>query len=1463
MLWLWVIWLLPILPVLANAEEVYVRSSDNETCPGDQILCFTLNEYSIKVSQYFTDNTTFLFLAGIHHLTTPLHIENVSDVRFISLENNSESVQVFLGPLVNVTWTNCDGIEISGLVFNLNRNAASQLVLFSALIFEQTVASVSQLAIFGLNTMQLSTTIKAMSSQIRFDSVKVVGVSGLNAAALYAVNSTIDFFGQNIFANNAVRNGGAMLFRDSVGNFFGNISFFNNIAIPRADPRYSSAGIACVNSALSFNGLASFKENRATLTVYSFFGYVTTSGAILAQSGSKVTFGVPSNTTFTDNFAFLGGGALTIIGDSELVMLGAALFQRNSVTFQGGAIYGVDHSRINCSGKNSIKFVNNSAQRWNGGAIYTSTSSVKLDSLYFEGNRAKKLFGGAVSFDDSNVLIKSCIFVRNPSHIQGGAVYAATTTIVFDEQNTFEENTSGSAGGICVYQSSLTFRGDNNFVSNSGIVDSGGLLLLLSNATISGRTTFHGNLGITGGAIHCVLSSLIMTGNTTFIANKAEGTYGGGIHFTNGTLIISGQASFFKNGAITSGSALYIRNSNIIISGNVSISNGLSSKAQYTSLLEGAIGLLNTTMIITATGYLSLTNNTAFEGGAIIARDSEVVVSGCIRCYNNRANSTGGGLIARRSVINLRSTANCSIFQGNSAHDKGGAIYAELNSFVNMTGLQNFIQNSAQYGGALALSHTSKLILSNPLQANFTENKGLAGGGAIYYEDSFSRSQCINITTKEQQALDCFIELTSESDIQLNFVNNTASVAGTVLYGGDIDSCKLYIGGTSRDTCGNRIGGKYIYGYKVVEVFENIPHIVSVKSEPSTRSSEISSDPLHICFCNANRSLQCEDQEIKLVRGEEFTLMAVIVGQSRGIIPSLVRTSLNTSIQISASQRVQPTGKECTPIIYRLSSNLNNTTLILFPDGPCRDIMRSQRQIHISFLPCPDAFILDGTECVCEDRLQKYTTNCSVDNDSIERGSSDKFWMGAIYENNSYEGLIIHPSCPFDYCVRSPVSIRLDDLDIQCNNNHSGILCGSCNDDYSIAFGTLHCHPCSNDYLALIIPFALAGILLVAFLLLLKFSVAIGTINGLIFYANVVQVNRYIFFPPETTNILTVFIAWLNLDLGIETCFFDGMNTYAFAWLQFLFPFYVWFLIGLIIVLSHYFDVIAKALGKNPVAALATLFLLSYSKILRTIIMALSFTRLDYPDGITRVVWLYDGNIPYFQQSNHIILGVFALTVLFVLFLPYTFLLLCDHWLLHYSDKPVFSWLNKLKPFMDAYYAPYKKETRYWTGVTLLVRCILFLVFAFNALGNASVNLLAITSVMAGLAALAWMHNRLYEHLYNDILEASFILNLCIFSAATYHVKETGGSQAGLAYTSVGIAFATFVYIILFHVYLRIHKTAMWKKIPKPTRIRFGRMGEDEVEGEGGEVMPIQDNEVVQPPTTTVIELREPMLEKY
>ena len=63
-----------------------------------------------------------------------------------------------------------------------------------------------------------------------------------------------------------------------------------------------------------------------------------------------------------------------------------------------------------------------------------------------------------------------------------------------------------------------------------------------------------------------------------------------------------------------------------------------------------------------------------------------------------------------------------------------------------------------------------------------------------------------------------------------------------------------------------------------------------------------------------------------------------------------------------------------------------------------------------------------------------------------------------------------------------------------------------------------------------------------ALILVLNLTVAIGTLNGLIFYANIAAANSSTFFPSR--SILSIIMAWMNLELGIDTCFFEGMDTY-------------------------------------------------------------------------------------------------------------------------------------------------------------------------------------------------------------------------------------------------------------------------------------------------------------------------------
>lgn len=287
----------------------------------------------------------------------------------------------------------------------------------------------------------------------------------------------------------------------------------------------------------------------------------------------------------------------------------------------------------------------------------------------------------------------------------------------------------------------------------------------------------------------------------------------------------------------------------------------------------------------------------------------------------------------------------------------------------------------------------------------------------------------------------------------------------------------------------------------------------------------------------------------------------------------------------------------------------------MYSYGPCSFLEGSMNQLpfDVNLLPCPPAFTLSEAPygCICEERLQKYTNSCNINNQTILRDGD--FWVG--YDNQSH-GLILHSHCPFHYCKAKAVNFSLDEVDLQCDHNRTGLLCGACLPGLSLALGSSRCLPCSDDKLALLLAFTVMGLAFVVFLFLFRLTVTLGTISGLIFYVNIVGANENTFFPPGRKNYLgsTVFIAWIKLNLGIETCFYNGLDTYTKTWLQFLFPIYLFGIILLVIFLfsrgypKKFLKEVAKNnkffadIAESRYEVLGTLFVLSYGKILHTII---------------------------------------------------------------------------------------------------------------------------------------------------------------------------------------------------------------------------------------------------------------------
>jgi hypothetical protein len=420
-------------------------------------------------------------------------------------------------------------------------------------------------------------------------------------------------------------------------------------------------------------------------------------------------------------------------------------------------------------------------------------------------------------------------------------------------------------------------------------------------------------------------------------------------------------------------------------------------------------------------------------------------------------------------------------------------------------------------------------------------------------------------------------------------------------------------------------------------------------------------------------------------------------------------------------------------------------------------------------------------------------------------------------------------------------------FDIYINSN--------CKPGSSLSLGSSHCVKCPEHWylslLGLVVAAFIAGIVLVILMLALNLTVAIGTLNGILFYANIVEANTEAFFSRTLyPNFATVIVSWLNLDIGFDICFFEGMTIQAKAMIRLAFPAYVIFLVVVIIVISWYSSNFARIVGKgNPVAVLATMILISYTKLMQAAIGSISLLYLQPAYGSLNIDPIRIG--PYVKNLRYLYTDVVKALLVFVplitLFaLLFTALVFFWKWLVQYQNKTIFKWVRyqKLQHFMETYHAPYAIKYRYWTGLLLIVRIVLFSVSAINFSRDPRINYISIIFVIGSLILFKGVvATRIYRNVILDIMEITIYFNLAMFAAFTWYSLDFGGNQVAVAYISVLTTFALFLVVIVFHVFkftslykLSFNKRSLqWITIKlsakKATQDDVGEDEPDEVDG--------------------------------
>ena len=209
--------------------------------------------------------------------------------------------------------------------------------------------------------------------------------------------------------------------------------------------------------------------------------------------------------------------------------------------------------------------------------------------------------------------------------------------------------------------------------------------------------------------------------------------------------------------------------------------------------------------------------------------------------------------------------------------------------------------------------------------------------------------------------------------IQLLFQeDNVAYEAGSILYGGNLELCGVCISYFS-----------FVTGAVAFDTWGSI-------SKEVTSTSDISSDPYRVCVCEDN----CPDCSETMTThevypGETIHILVVAVGQQNGTSPAIIRADFKR-LQIGNFQNTQITNRTCSLLSTQCLQRIKRLQMI--EALSCMQMNHAQDQ---EFCSCPDGFYLSTQgKCKCEERLQRYTTECDINYQSIQ--CHGEFWVGRI-----------------------------------------------------------------------------------------------------------------------------------------------------------------------------------------------------------------------------------------------------------------------------------------------------------------------------------------------------------------------------------------------------------------------------------------------------------------------------------
>ena len=743
-----------------------------------------------------------------------------------------------------------------------------------------------------------------------------------------------------------------------------------------------------------------------------------------------------------------------------------------------------------------------------------------------------------------------------------------------------------------------------------------------------------------------------------------------------------------------------------------------------------------------------------------------------------------------------------------------GTVVEAIQSDITLEGHVVFQNNTSINGAAIMLTGDSLIYLTQGLRANFTNNTALTSGGAVY--DLNSRSDVRYCTFQ--------VNTTQYDDIAVLFENNKATVTGNSVF-----SSKLYNCHMNNFSWVNSTKAMKIYSI----IFTHTPN----------NTFQLSTTPVQLTICHTHNSVIPYSSDAYPGQTINFSVAAIdAVGQHSYSIINIAavrkrKHSAFTHINWWFSERENAQGireiDDCTVINVTIYTNDNST--LDKPDGALLFTIPSIAYItivDIKLKSCPPGFelcYLRGS-CICSHvllNIDGYTPNCSINTKTFNRPTYTS-WAGSVQLVNRTSSIfLLSLYCHYGYCNAGTdlnvfhytdeekfvlTSKDLSSTSSLCLNNREGILCSKCSTvngvNYSVVFGSTECRQCSNWWLWTLVLYAVAGPLLIYLLYALRLTLTTGTLNGIIFYAQLANTGLFDILSiksgqcPSAISFgrkMAIFlISIMNLNLGFPLCFYNGMNELWKAGLSLLFPLYLLMIVVVLITFSRFSLRLSNMTAHSSVQVLVTVVHLSFSKLLLAIIDVFTPVQL-YNSTMNEPinVWYNDGSVTY-GDTNHMKLMIVTSVIVGIFLIPYMLIILTGRLLMKFNKIREY-----LRPMYEAIHAPYKYNKQYWFTARQLLLLFHYIIYTIYR-GRSLFLLFTITHPIYSWFMIVQAFLKPFKNKLINILDLFVMINFgTIIWTNWYFINKKQICTAGLF--DIIFAYAlifTFSVVVFYHIVL-------------------------------------------------------------